>query len=508
MNAPVIVILGEASIPVARQIQTAIPEAVIYGLANRTQSAEVTYDNFGETVRELFRLGTPILGICAAGILIRTIAPLLTNKWQEPPMLAIAEDGSAVVPLLGGLQGVNHLARQIAAVLQVSAAITTTGELRFQTTLLSPPSEYRLVNPDDAKTFISDLLSGATVKLIGEAPWLEKSRLPIVKEGNGEWGMGSGVEEHRENLLTLHSPTLTIQIVQKNSTEPMQLPSKSCLVYEFEPESNSSPLPTPHFLLPTPSPHSPSGKLAIVGTGPGSSAWLSPEVKEILQSATDWVGYKTYLDLAEPWRKPQTTRHESDNRVELDRARSALDLAATGRTVAIVSSGDPGIYAMAAAVFEVLEREANSAWESIEIQVYPGISAMQAAAAQVGAPLGHDFCAISLSDILKPWEVIAQRISAAAQADFAIAFYNPVSKQRTWQLEKAKEILLQWRSPQTPIVLACNLGRPGQTVTIKSLEQLAISDADMRTVILIGSSKTRIVQQCQGKQWVYTPRHY
>lgn len=235
---------------------------------------------------------------------------------------------------------------------------------------------------------------------------------------------------------------------------------------------------------------------------------MSPEVKAILESATDWVGYKTYLDLAEPLRQAHTTRHESDNRVELDRARFALDLAAQNRTVAIVSSGDPGIYAMAAAVFEVLEREAKPEWQEVEIQVCPGISAMQAAAAQVGAPLGHDFCAISLSDILKPWEVIAQRIAAAAQADFAIAFYNPVSKQRTWQLEKAKELLLQWRSPETPVVLARNIGRPGQTVTVKPLDQLAIADADMRTVILIGSSKTRIVQQRQGKQWVYTPRHY
>jgi cobalt-precorrin 5A hydrolase/precorrin-3B C17-methyltransferase len=133
---------------------------------------------------------------------------------------------------------------------------------------------------------------------------------------------------------------------------------------------------------------------------------------------------------------------------------------------------------------------------------------MQAAAAQVGAPLGHDFCAISLSDILKPWEIIAQRIAAAAQADFAIAFYNPVSKQRTWQLEKARAILLQWRSPQTPVVLARNVGRPGQSVIVKTLEQLAIDDADMRTVILVGSSKTHIVHQGQEKQWIYTPRHY
>lgn len=469
INPPAIVILGEASISVARQIRTAIPNAVIYGLANRTQSAMVTYDNFGDTVRELFQTGTPIIGICAAGILIRTIAPLLSNKWQEPPVLAIAEDGSAVVPLLGGLQGVNDLARQIAAGLQVAPAITTTGDIRFRTPLLSPPSGYRLVNPDDAKTFIADLLTGATVQLIGEAPWLKNSRLPIVESGE-----------------------LTIQIVPKSQSEPTSTPNKNCLVYEVDIDCIES---TP-------------GKLAIVGTGPGSDVWMSPEVKAILESATDWVGYKTYLDLAEPLRQAHTTRHESDNRVELDRARFALDLAAQNRTVAIVSSGDPGIYAMAAAVFEVLEREAKPEWQEVEIQVCPGISAMQAAAAQVGAPLGHDFCAISLSDILKPWEVIAQRIAAAAQADFAIAFYNPVSKQRTWQLEKAKELLLQWRSPETPVVLARNIGRPGQTVTVKPLDQLAIADADMRTVILIGSSKTRIVQQRQGKQWVYTPRHY
>lgn len=494
MNSPAIIILGEASISIARQIQVAQPDAVIYGLATRTRSADLTYDHFGDTVRELFRSGTPIIGICAAGILIRTIAPLLSSKWQEPPVLAIAEDGSAVVPLLGGLQGVNQLARKIAATLQVYPAITTTGELRFQAALLSPPPAYRLVNPDDAKTFISDLLAGATVKLIGEAPWLETSRLPIVAEGN------------EEAKTTPDGRSLTIQIVpkhdiEKHDTEKTKTPSIDCLVYEFDP----SPIA---LQSPQSEPNTQLGKLAIIGTGPGSSAWISPEVQAILRSATDWVGYKTYLDLAEPWREPHTIRHESDNRVELDRARTALDLAATGRTVALISSGDPGIYAMAAAVFEVLDQETKPEWESIEIQVCPGISAMQAAAAQVGAPLGHDFCTISLSDILKPWEVIAQRISTAAQADFAIALYNPVSKQRTWQLEKTKEILLQWRSPQTPIVLARNLGRPGQTVKVKSLGQLTIDDADMRTVILIGSSKTRIIQQRRGAQWVYTPRHY
>jgi cobalt-precorrin 5A hydrolase/precorrin-3B C17-methyltransferase len=480
MNAPAIVILGEASVSVARQIQVALPEAIIYGLTNRTQSANLTYEHFGTTVQELFQAGTPIIGVCAAGILIRTLAPLLVNKWQEPPVLAIAADGSAVVPLLGGLQGVNHLAHQIATVLQVAPAITTTGELRFHTALLSPPIGYQLINPDDAKTFIAEVLAGATVKLMGKADWLENSRLPISPEGR-----------------------LTIQIVQKHSSMPdctvfdpqTPIPSESCLVYQMDAD------------LIEPAPELVPRKLAIVGVGPGSSTWLSPQVKDALQSATDWVGYKTYLDLVEPLRKDHITRHESDNRVELDRARCALDLAAAGKSVAIVSSGDPGIYAMAAAVFEVLEQDQKPEWEQVHIQVCPGISAMQAAAAQVGAPLGHDFCAISLSDLLKPWEVIAQRIAAAAQADFAIALYNPVSKQRTWQLEKAKEILLQWRSPLTPVTIARSLGRPGETVLIKPLEQLAIADADMQTVLLIGSSKTRMLQQ-QEKQWVYTPRRY
>ena len=459
--AVAIVVLGQQSVPLAQRIKTVLPDAIVYGLVDRTTGVEVSYTNFGETLRELFAQGTAIIGICAAGILIRTLAPLLTNKFQEPPVLAIAEDGSAVVPLLGGLHGVNDLARQIAEHLQVAPAITTTGDLRFRTALLSPPPGYRLVNPDDAKTFIADLLAGATVKLEGEAPWLSQSQLPIVPNGQ-----------------------LTIQITQTPGN-----PSPSCLVYH-----------------PTPLPHSP-GKLAIVGIGPGSSEWMSPQVKALLHSATDWVGYSTYLNLVEPLRTGQP-RHDSDNRVELERARLAIDLAARGRSVAVISSGDPGIYAMASAVFEVLDREANPDWAAIEIQVAPGISAMQAAAAQAGAPIGHDFCAISLSDILKPWETIAQRITAAAQADLVIAFYNPVSKQRTWQLTKAQELLLQVRAPTTPVVLARNLGRPGQATQVITLTELDAGAVDMRTIVLIGSSKTRTIPRPDGRAWVYTPRYY
>ncbi|MDJ0561968.1 MAG: bifunctional cobalt-precorrin 5A hydrolase/precorrin-3B C(17)-methyltransferase, partial [Microcystis sp. M53599_WE4] len=355
----------------------------------RTHSADFTYTNFGETVREFFQTGTPIIGICAAGILIRTVAPLLTNKWQEPPVLAIAEDGSAVVPLLGGLQGVNDLARQIASVLQISPAITTTGDIRFKTTLLSPPPGYQLVNPDDAKKFLADLLAGEKVKLIGEADWLKNSNLPISSAAK-----------------------LSIEIIDKNNLN-LAKPSTACLVYLYE---ESQQIKEKSSLSPGDFAQESQGKLAIVGTGPGALNWMSPEVREVLEKATDWVGYKTYLDLVESLRKPEIVRHESDNRVELDRAEIALDLAAKGRSVVLVSSGDPGIYAMAAAVFEVLEKKAKPAWDAIAIQVCPGISAMQAAAARVGALLGHDFCAISLSDILKSWQVISQRIELAARA--------------------------------------------------------------------------------------------
>lgn len=450
-----VIVLGQASVPIARQIVDALPNATLYGLEHRTTGVDVSFTQFGETVRELFTQGTAIVGICAAGILIRTIAPLLSNKWQEPPVIAMAEDGSAVVPLLGGLQGVNDLARQIATVVEVVPAITTTGDIRFRTALLSPPNGYRLVNPDDAKTFLAELLAGATVKIEGSAPWLEKSQLPIADDAK----------------LTIK---ITAEAVQGSS---------ECLVYQS------------------------SKRLAIIGTGPGSAEWMSPQVKAVLRNSTDWIGYQTYLNLVEPLRTYQNL-HIFDNREELDRAALALDLAAQGRSVVMVSSGDPGIYAMAAAVFEVLERDAKPDWQTIEIQVCPGISAMQAAAAQVGAPLGHDFCAISLSDILKPWDTIADRICAAAKADFAIAFYNPISNTRTWQLEKAKELLLNYRSPNTPVVLARNLGRPGQQTQVKSLKDLEPTDADMRTVILIGSSQTRIFNQSESNVWVYTPRHY
>jgi cobalt-precorrin 5A hydrolase / precorrin-3B C17-methyltransferase len=488
-----VVVLNQKSVMIGRQIVAAIPDAKLYGLQKRITGADVAFDEFTATVQELFRQGVAVVGLCAAGILIRTIAPLLNNKWQEPPLLSVAEDGSAIVPLLGGLNGANALAHQISAILQTPAAITTSGEIRFRAELLSPPAGYELVNPEDGKEFIAELLAGQSVRIVGDADWLWESDLPIADQARLSIVVGDGV------------------------------PGPDCLVYRnvgcVVPKGNASPellkglspnsgamRKSGDALLHSQVTHPTSGKLSIVGTGPGSIDWMTPEVQQVLQSSTDWFGYTTYLNLVEPLRTTQL-RHDSDNREELDRARAALNFAAQGKSVAMISSGDPGIYAMAAAVFEAMETDDKPEWRSLSIQVCPGVSAMQAAASQIGAPIGHDFCAISLSDILKPWETIAQRIAHAAAADFVIAFYNPISSQRRWQLEKAKETLLKYRDRDTPIVLAENVGRPGQNLRVKPLGDLQNEDANMRTILLIGSSKTRVFHQ-GDRQWVYTPRRY
>jgi cobalt-precorrin 5A hydrolase/precorrin-3B C17-methyltransferase len=469
MKSTVIIVLGEKSIAIARQIQTIISSATIYGLASRTKTADRQYQKFSETVSELFSQGHPIIGICAAGILIRSLAPLLSDKRAEPPVLAIAEDGSAVVPLLGGLNGANEMAKAIATALQVKAAITTTGELRFQTSLLSPPAGYRLLNDDhQAKIFLADLLAGASVQLIGEADWLRESNLPFADDATHQIELISATE----NLEAIASKL-----------------SSKYLIYQIESIDHISS----------------TGKVSIIGTGPGAAKWMSPEVKEILEAATDFVGYKTYLNLVKEFTREKNI-HASDNRVELDRARHALEIAMGGKSVVIVSSGDAGIYGMASAVYEVLDQDAPK-WNQIEIHVAPGISAVQAAAAAIGAPIGHDFCTISLSDILKPWEVIEQRLAAAAQADFVIAIYNPISTQRQWQLTAAKELLLKWRSPNTPVVLGHRMGRKGENVRVITLAELAPDVADMQTVIIIGSSKTKILE-IGDRLSVYTPRKY
>jgi precorrin-2 C20-methyltransferase/precorrin-3B C17-methyltransferase len=247
------------------------------------------------------------------------------------------------------------------------------------------------------------------------------------------------------------------------------------------------------------------GRLQVVGLGPAGPGWLAPEAQRSLAAASDLVGYGPYLDRV-PARAGQR-RHASDNRVELERARHALALAADGGDVCVVSSGDPGIFAMATAVMEALE-DGPSAWRDLDVRIVPGISAMQAAASRVGAPLGHDFCVLSLSDRRKPWEVIARRLDAAASADLALAIYNPVSSQRQWQLADACAILLRHRAPDTPVVLARDVGGATERVRIVALGELDPRDVDMRTVVLVGASTTRTFAGADGRRFVYTPRTY
>ena len=248
-----------------------------------------------------------------------------------------------------------------------------------------------------------------------------------------------------------------------------------------------------------------TGSLTIVGLGPGSAALMAPAAAQALAAATDLVGYGPYLDRVPP--APAQRRHASDNRVELQRAREALALAASGNRVAVVSGGDPGIFAMAAAVLEAVEA-GEPAWRALAIDVVPGISAMQAASAQVGALLGHDFCVISLSDNLKPRDVIALRLSAALQADFVIALYNPISKARPDGLGAALVLARGIRAPTTPVVFARAVSRADENIRITTLAEAEAAMADMQTVVIIGSSQTRLIAKAGGGAWVLTPRSY
>lgn len=245
-----------------------------------------------------------------------------------------------------------------------------------------------------------------------------------------------------------------------------------------------------------------TGRVIVAGLGPGDPAQVTPLVDAAIAKATDVIGYIPYVARITP--REGLTLHPSDNRVEADRAHHALELAAAGKEVLIVSSGDPGVFAMAAALFEVLEADLTR-WQNVEIEILPGITAMLAAAARAGAPLGHDFCVINLSDNLKPWALIEKRLRLAAEADFAMAFYNPRSKSRPEGFEKTLDILKSCCGDDRPVIFARAVSTKDETISVVPLSQTRPEMADMRTVVLVGSSKTRIVPH-QGKLWSYTPR--
>jgi precorrin-3B C17-methyltransferase len=246
-----------------------------------------------------------------------------------------------------------------------------------------------------------------------------------------------------------------------------------------------------------------SGHLAVIGLGPGDARYLTPEAGAALAAAEALYGYGPYLDRVAV--RAGQNRHASDNREERARAAAALRHAAQGARVAVVSGGDPGIFAMAAAVCEEIECGPQS-WRALDVTIVPGITAMLAVAARVGAPLGHDFCALSLSDNLKPWELIERRLDAAASAGFVIALYNPVSQARPWQLATAMQRLRRHLPASTPVIFGRAVGRPDEDMTVTTLEAADGMRADMATLIIVGSRETRVLARAGRRPLVYTPR--
>lgn len=568
---PAIVILGAGALDTARRIQARYPGARVHGLASRV-AADVPFDDLGAHLRELYARGLPIVALCAAGIVIRCIAPALADKGVEPPVLAVAEDGSAVVPLLGGLTGVNVMAREIAACVGVAPAITTSGELRFGACVLNPPEGYALADLAQGKRFVSDLLAGASTRIDGAAPWLDDVALPrddaaahAIRVTPEAWrgtrdelvihprSVVVGVDAHAIRadgaLAARIAASLDAQGLARLALAAIVAPAAAIGDAALEDAAHTLDVPlrfvdadadvdggapadaaallgralrVAHTLRATTNgiacavaahPVDPAtlgrarGRLTVLGLGPGGAAWLTPAARAALADATDILGYTTYVNMAGPFRDDQRV-HGTDNREEMQRARHAFELAAEGRRVAVVSSGDPGVFAMAAAVLEALDEARDPHWAAVDLRVEPGISASLATAAQAGAPLGHDFCAISLSDNLKPWDVIETRLRHAAQADLVMAFYNPISRARPWQLDRALDVVRAHRTADTVVVLGRDIGRPGATLATTTLGALRSDQVDMRTMVIVGSSTTRRFAIGEGREWVYTPRWY
>ncbi|MEO5375189.1 MAG: precorrin-3B C(17)-methyltransferase [Alphaproteobacteria bacterium] len=595
-QAPVVVVLGPLGLETARRIRAVVPGARLHGLKGRVDAAELaeTFSDGVDHLRRLFASGSPIIGICASGILVRALGPVLQDKQAEPPVLAVAVDGSAVVPLLGGHHGANALARTIARVFDVAPAITTAGDARFGLALDEPPPGWRVANPPVARRMMAALVDGRPVALeveAGDAGWIRDSGAPFADGAELTVRVTDKAVPGDDRTLVLHPPSLVVGVGCERGVAPgelSELVSRTLADHGLAAQSVAAVtsldlkadepavlalaralgVPARFFAAAaleaeTPRLATPSdvvfravgchgvaegaalaavgrdgrlvvakaaseratcavaraattvdpatvgrgrGTLHVVGIGPGAAHWRTPEASAAVADARHLVGYGLYLDLLGEAAAGRT-RHESALGAEDERVRVALDLAAAGETVALVCSGDAGIYALASLVFERLDRDDRPDWNRIEINVVPGVSALQAAAARVGAPLGHDFCAISLSDLLTPWEVIERRVAAAAAGDFVIAFYNPVSQRRRDQLVRARDILLGGRSPETPVILARKLGREGERIEVIRLADLDAGRADMLTLVMVGSSETRVVTR-GGRSRVYTPRGY
>jgi cobalt-precorrin 5A hydrolase/precorrin-3B C17-methyltransferase len=598
MNRPLphgaaVVALGASAAALGRRVCDLLPGAQLHGPRAVAGDWDETYDRVVPHLADLFAAGRPIVGICASGILIRALAPHLDDKRAEPPVVALAEDGSVAVPLLGGHHGANRIATVLAEALGGVAAITTAGDLRLGLALDEPPPGWRIANPERVKPVAAALIAGKPVTLqddLGYANWLRDTGIAWAKEADVAVRVGDRPAAAGEAPLVFHPPVLALGIGCERNCDPDEIAAlaEGCLFDAGLAAEAVAAVVSVELKLAEPGIHAlaarlgvparfftaerlleetprlteqseaafratgcwgvaegaalaaagpggvlvaskrksrhatcaiaraaapieaaavgrPRGQLAIVGIGPGDAAWRTPEASSLIAEASDIVGYSLYLDLL--GRATFGRRvHASAIGDEEDRARLALDLAAEGRNVALISSGDAGIYGLAALVFELLDRKKRRDWETVDIMVSPGVSAMQAAAARAGAPLGHDFCAISLSDLMTPWLVIRTRIEAAAAADFVVALYNPRSIRRSAQLAEAAAILLSHRRPDTPVLIARNLGRSGESWRAATLDALADADIDMLTIVIVGNSETRLTRGDPAR--LYTPRGY
>jgi cobalt-precorrin 5A hydrolase / precorrin-3B C17-methyltransferase len=590
-----IVVLGPGGATLGRRIRDLLPGARLYGpRARSVPEYDDVYDVLVPLLAELFAVGRPIVGVCASGILIRAVAPLVADKRSEPPVVALAADGSVAVPLLGGHHGGNALARALAAAFGGKAAITTAGDLRLGFALDEPPPGWRIANPEQAKPIAAALLEGAPVALFdaaAPAEWLRRGAVAWRHAAERRIVVTERSAKADETALVFHPPVLTVGIGCERwcpADEIVALARASLAEAGLAPEAVAAVVsvdlktdePGVHALseaLAVPARFFPAarllgetarltvksaaafratgcwgvaegaalaavgahgglvvprrqsahatcaiarapaaldansigrarGRLALIGIGPGDPAWRTPEASALLAASDEVVGYRLYLDLLGPAIAGKR-RHDGAIGAEEERARLALDLAAAGRSAALVSSGDPGIYGLAALVFELLDREARRDWSAAEIVVAPGVSAMQAAAARLGAPLGHDFCAISLSDRLTPWDDIRARIEAAARTDFVVAFYNPRSSRRPARLAEAAAIIAAHRPPDTPCAIARNLGRADATTRRLPLAELGEAEADMLSIVVVGNRRTRSVAVGAAPR-LYTPRGY
>jgi len=586
-----VVALTADGLALARRLARALPAARCHGLAGRADEAEVVFERTGDHLRRLFADGVPIVGVCAAGILIRALAPVLADKRREPPVVAVGEDGTAAVPLLGGHHGANALARAIAAETGGTAAVTTAGELRLGLSLDAPPPGWRVGNPAMVKPVTAALLAGRPVALraeAGDAEWLA----PLSFAPDGELAIQvTDRAESDPTALLLHPPVLTVGVGCERGADPdavaalvaatlaeaglaaaavacvasielkmdepavhaaaaaLGVPARFFTAAELEAETPRLATPSAAVFRATgchgvaegaalkaagadgvlvvakrkgaratcavgraPAPLDPArigrgrGRLLVAGIGPGDPATRTPEVTQALQHADEVVGYDRYLELLGDAVAGKTV-HRSPLGAEEARARLALERAAAGRRVALVSSGDAGIYALASLVFELVDRADRADWNRVEVAVLPGVSALQAAAARAGAPLGHDFCAISLSDLMTPWPTIERRLTAAAAGDFVVALFNPASTRRRSQLARARDILLTGRPAATPAMVARNVARAGERVAFTTLGALGADGIDMLTLVIVGNTTSRLITR-GPRQWLYTPRGY